>query len=742
MVGSAFRESQTSGMRASAHEEAAWYERAAEARYAMAAATEERVGAALAAMSVWGWRLLVDRRWPGTRRANIDMVAIGPGGVLVIDVKAWAEPSVVGDQLYRGQEPTDAVTTILRMTAAVEESTADLGLVPHEVVPVIVLAGRAEPATPLGRVWLVGESQVVPWAARRPARILPGRVEQLAGALDQALPPYDAPVPTAVPVPIPAPVRPRDLARPHHDPPNPPNPPNPPEAPADGSGQLQLVDIGEVEEALLAAARAAPAEEWMTFLHPAQTALVRRSWNGPARIRGPAGTGKTVVALHRAAYLATSRRGRILVTGFVRTLPAVLQGLYERLSPDTVDLVEFVGLHAWATRFLTGQQVRARVDLERVDRAWWQSWQEVGARSRLATLVDSPRYWRDEIDYVIKGRGLQEFPEYAGLERRGRKLQVHAELHRPLVWDLFVAYQRRLTAGGLIDFNDLLALAADEVRRQPPDPGYLAVIADEVSDLNLLGLNLLCALAGDQPDGLLLVGDGKQAIYPGGVRLTDAGIDVTGRAVVLRTNYRNSPQVLAAARALVPTVVTGDPDETGAAQSAMDDAAPDAEAQASGGRPGDPAPGGGDPAPDGSAQPPSGRPATWVRVSTVAEHDRALLRDLRAAAERYGGYGGLAVLCSTVREVRHYLRLLATHGIPSINLEFYAGRSIDPVKVGTYKRAKGLDFPTVFLPRVRRPTPAPADDPVAAERAELFARELHVAATRARDEIWIGLLGR
>ena len=724
MVGSAFRESQESGMRAAAHEAAARYERAAEARYRAAGITEERVGAALSAMSVWGWRLLVDRRWPGTRRANIDLVAVGPGGILVIDVKAWAEPSIVGGQLHRGQEPTDAVETILRMTAAVEESVAGLGLVPHEVVPVIVLAGRDDPAVALGRVQVVGESQVVPWAARRPPRIPDDRVEQLTTALDQALPAYDAPVPARVPALIPEPVLPR---RPE---------------PATAEGQLSLIDVGDVEEALFAAALAAPVEEWMTFLHPAQTALVRRSWNGPARIRGAAGTGKTVVALHRAAYLAASRKGRILVTGFVKTLPAVLEGLYERLSPDTVDLVEFIGLHAWATRFLAARHVRARVDLEQVDRAWWRAWQEVGAPSRLAALVDNPRYWRDEIDYVIKGRGLREFGEYAGLDRRGRKLQVHADLHRPVVWDLFVAYQQRLTSAGLIDFNDLLALASDEVRRQPLDPGYLAVIADEVSDLNLLGLNLLRALAGDRRDALLLVGDGKQAIYPGGVRLADAGIDVTGRAVVLRTNYRNSAEVLAAARALVPTVVTGDPDEVADPLPDVDDggstdpAAPDQPGVTAGGDENAGRP------PRSGAAPRGGRAATWIRVSTVAEHDRALLRDLRAAAGRYGGYGGLAVLCPTVREVRHYLRLLATHGIPSINLEFYAGRSMDPVKVGTYKRAKGLDFPAVFLPRVRPPAPAPADDPVAAERAELFARELHVAATRARDDLWIGRLDR
>jgi superfamily I DNA and RNA helicase len=83
----------------------------------------------------------------------------------------------------------------------------------------------------------------------------------------------------------------------------------------------------------------------MSFLHPDQARLVRRSFNGPARIRGAAGTGKTVVGLHRAAYLARTRPGKILVTTFVRTLPAVMKQLVERLAPDVADRIEFTGVH-------------------------------------------------------------------------------------------------------------------------------------------------------------------------------------------------------------------------------------------------------------------------------------------------------------------------------------------------------------------------------------------------------------
>lgn len=685
VVGSAYREARIRELRAAAHLRAARYEQAAAARYAVAARTEERVAALLGAMRDWGWRLLVDRRWPGTRAANIDMVAVGPGGVLVIDVKAWAEPSVRHGRLHRGDAPADdEVDTLLRMAGTVEEVVAGSGLVPQEVVPVVVLAGRREPAVRAGRVVVVGEHQAVLWAARQRAAIPADRVEQLAAVLAEALPPYDDPVPARVPLPRVEPVPPRRV---------------------EPAGQLELVDVGALEDALLESALAGEVEDWMTFLHPAQVALVRRHWSGPARVRGPAGTGKTVVALHRVAYLAATGPGPILVTAFVRTLPAVLAALYRRLSPETADRVEFAGLHRVATDLLARRNLPRRVRLRDVDRAWAYAWNRIGARSSLPALVPDPAYWREEIDTVIKGRGLGEFPEYAGVDRTGRRTRLQ-DGHKAAVWDLYADYQRRLHDAGLLDFNDLLAAALREVGREPVEPAYQGVVVDEVNDLNLLGLRLVRALAGPGAAGLLLVGDGRQAVYPGGARLRDAGIDVTGRAAVLRVNYRNTAEILATAGRLVPSVRSGDPDDTG----------------------------------DGDA-------ATTVRHGPVpvvvrrpdrAGLDAVLIRDLRETARRRSGYGGCAVLCRHLREVRRHQDLLTRAGLPVQLLEDYTGVGTDAVKLGTYKRAKGLDLPAVFLPGLR--APVPPDGPVAAERAERDDRELHVAMTRARDELWVGYL--
>lgn len=114
------------------------------------------------------------------------------------------------------------------------------------------------------------------------------------------------------------------------------------------------------------------------------------------------------------------------------------------------------------------------------------------------------------------------------MDRPGRRTRLRED-HRAAVWDLYADYQQRLIDRRLMDFNDLLAAACREVTRCPVDPPYQAVVVDEVNDLNLLGLRLVRALAGRDAEGLLLVGDGRQAVCPGGARLRDAGSDVTGR---------------------------------------------------------------------------------------------------------------------------------------------------------------------------------------------------------------------
>lgn len=277
-------------------------------RWQAAHRSERRIAAHLHAMGIWGWRMLPDRRWPGTRRANVDLILVGPGGVLVVDVKAWRAPRLRGDRLFNGDaDQAEEVQKLEDVTRLADEEVGLLGLAPVRVLPVMVIAGHDQVEVSIGRTRLLGERQLVPWVAGLPARLSDEQVSALVRALSERFPAYREEIPTQVSVVVPEPVLPRVT-------------PEPPD-------ELALFKVADLEDALLASAMSAPIEDWMTWLHPEQVRLVRQARNGPARLRGPAGTGKTVVGLHRAAYLAESRPGRILFTSFVRTLPPVYRGI-------------------------------------------------------------------------------------------------------------------------------------------------------------------------------------------------------------------------------------------------------------------------------------------------------------------------------------------------------------------------------------------------------------------------------
>ncbi|MEV0371730.1 UvrD-helicase domain-containing protein [Streptomyces sp. NPDC050636] len=678
-------------------------------RWEAASEGERRVAAQLLVLAERGWRLLVDRRWPGTRAANVDMLLIGPGGVFVIDVKNWrAAPETSGGELCAGGESRDEHRRkLLAVTKTAEGAVASLGLSPVAVQPVMAFAGR-QVDIELGRVRLLGEYEIGPVLLRERTRLSAPLVRAIAEHLERVFPEYEDPAAkqsapgrgaqtTRAPEPGPAGRAGQAAAR------NAPSRARPQEAEPDG-----LFDIDGLREAALDEARQAPIEQWMTFLHPDQVALVRRNWAGPARISGPAGTGKTVVGLHRAAHLARHTNGRVLYVTFANNLPRVQGTFLKTMAPAVADRIDFRSLHSWAQDFLKGRGVPVHLNKARAETAFSFAWKDVGRDSCLAEIEPSPHYWQEEINYVIKGRGIASFEEYAAVARRRRRTTLRRP-HRQAVWALYEAYESHRTERAVHDFNDILSLALEEATDAGDSP-YRAVVVDEVQDLTLVGVRLLHALVGDIPNGLLLVGDGQQAVYPGGFRLSDAGVDIRGdRGQVLRTNYRNSKEIVDAALAVV-----------------AEDSFEDIDGLRTPGRR------------DVDLTYHDGRVHRVVKP-TAAEHDQALLEALRALTPQERS--DAAVLCSSKRAIAGYQRLLTQAGIRVCLLEHYDGHAVEAVKLGSYRRAKGLEFKRVYLPRhdadvPMGPEPQPAE--TACERGELARSQLFVAMTRARDVLWLG----
>jgi superfamily I DNA/RNA helicase len=621
---------------------------------------------------------------------------VGPPGVLVLDSKNWKNPRIEHGRLWNGDCSEDEQVDRLRDQAdSVAVALGDLGLAPAAVLPYLVLAGRKQASVEIRGVEVVGERSVQAELVRLPQRLTPLDVSSLVAALDERCPPAAASQPE----------RSRRVVAPH-------GPAILPQRTKAAPEQIELAheDRG-IWDSVLETATREPIESWMTWLHPTQAQLTTRSYSGPARVRGPAGTGKTVVALHRARQLALRPAARILMTSFVGTLPDVHRALFERLAPAHAGSVEFLGIHKWAVRLLRQRNInvtlRTTTDARRV---FSETWMNVSRETALADSVLPEDYWWTEIETVIKGRGLTDVSDYLDLTRVGRRSPLREE-QRLAVWKIYEAYQSRLDATGLCDWPDVLQRALDSLAARPLERPYTSVIVDEVQDLTCIGLKLAHALVGDTPDGLFLVGDGQQSIYPGGFTLAESGVSVTGRATVLTRNYRNGSEILRTAL----DVVSGDQ---------FDDLESDPEPGAR--------------AVDVDRE---GGQVKRCIGSTPASQRAALVSDLQWTISTDTRAGDVALLVRSNAEAVAWTKYLDDAGIPSLLLANYDGRSSNAIKVGTYQRAKGLEFSCVFLPDHDRAVSAQREretDDDYRERAELQRRQLFVAMTRARDRLWLG----
>lgn len=658
--------------------------------YLVAAESERTLAQYLRELKQFGWRILEDREWPGSSRANIDFLAVGPPGVVVIDAKQWAEITVVDGTLYRGDaDVSDEIDRQDNLLDRLGDALADHGLVPSALLAVFAFTNHSMKAQPLGPVTLIGATELIRWLLAQPPRVPAEKLHEIADDLELSCPPKPPQSPQLV-----AKV------------------PNKHRRAKDVTLDEPLIDLRDIHGALNEAVLAKPIEDWMTFIHPDQNRLVRAQWNGPYRIRGPAGTGKTVVGLHRAVYLAQRSERRVLFTSYVKTLPRVQAALARRISPAAADNIEFASTHQLAYRVLEMNGVGIDINLDRTRALFNQAWADTGAAAHLSRIESRPEYWLEEIDYVIKGRGILDFDDYRELDRVGRKTVFPREA-REHMWNLYVRYCELMRDAGVCDFNDLLLNALDLFENERALASYAAVVVDEVQDLTLTALKFLKALAHNEQ--LLLIGDGQQSVYPGGFNLSEAGINISGRSSVLKVNYRNTVEILERA-----------------AREVANDRFGDLEGQLEyGGR-------------DVQIERHGNPPLTFLAASQT-HLEGALVEQIIKTRDFGVPLGDMAVLVAYVKEAQRYQRVLRAAGVPTVELTDYDGVTQDRVKIGTFKRGKGLDFKYVLMPGLHNSLPAqrPQEtDSAYAERMERFRRELFVGMTRARDGLWLGYLPR
>ena len=298
-----------------------------------------------------------------------------------------------------------------------------------------------------------------------------------------------------------------------------------------------------------------PWDRWTVFLHPAQRQLVDKVYNGPARVAGSAGTGKSIVALHRAVCLARKREdARILLTTFSEPLAAALRIKLRSLLGNEPRLGERVEVHSMSAA--ARRLYRANFGVAHPTIADRAALRELllEAAGAVAGHKFTDRFLMSEWEEVVDAWQLETWESYRDVPRLGRKTRL-PEAQRVLLWQIFAAFRGSLAAKGLASESEIFARLARRVEAEASSP-YDFVVVDEAQDVSIAQLRFLAALGKNRPDALFFAGDLGQRIFQQPFSWKAAGVDVRGRSTTLKINYRTSHQIRAQADKLLGASVS------------------------------------------------------------------------------------------------------------------------------------------------------------------------------------------
>jgi superfamily I DNA/RNA helicase len=452
-----------------------------------------------------------------------------------------------------------------------------------------------------------------------------------------------------------------------------------------------------------------PWDKWTIFLHPAQREWVEKNFNGPARVSGSAGTGKTIVALHRAAYLArTSPESRVLLTTFSAALANALHIRLRRLIGSEPRLGE-------------------RIDVEAMDAIGMRLYERAFGKAKLATDTDvaallagavsrhpghgfSVAFLRSEWHNVVDAWQLKSWEAYRDVQRLGRRTCL-SESRRKVLWRIFADVLAEMKAADKTTVAGMFGRVAEELckRQQPP---FDFAVVDEAQDISVAQLRFLAALAGSRPNGLFFAGDLGQRIFQQPFSWKSQGVDVRGRSRILHVNYRTSHQIRTQADRLLDAEVAdvdGNIETRVGTVSAFNGPAPEIRMF------------------DDSVSESAGTGA-WLAARG---------QDDVPASE-------IAVFVRSPDQLDRAKAAVASAGMTGQVLDERLRIEPDKVAISTMHLAKGLEFRAVavmacddeVIPLQER-IDAIADN---ADLEEVYNTERHllyVACTRARDRLWV-----
>ncbi len=317
-----------------------------------------------------------------------------------------------------------------------------------------------------------------------------------------------------------------------------------------------------VDDEALEAIMNAPLAQWRVFLHPTQRKLANKNFNGPARVLGGAGTGKTVLAMHRAKWLAENKildDERVLFTTFTKNLALdIEQNLKSLCSSDTLKKIEVTNLDAWVHNFLRGRSYGNTIVYNRSGDAKLAWEMALAAKDQSLDLPDS--FYESELEQVVLPQGISTLDEYRLAKRVGRG-GVLKRAVRDSIWPVFEEYRHQLSIRKLKEVDDAYRDAATLLREKPFGK-YSAIVIDETQDFGPQAIRLLRAMINTEENSLFFVGDGHQRIYSRNkAALSQCGVDIRGRARKLYINYRTTDEIRKLALSMLEGIEIDDLDE-------------------------------------------------------------------------------------------------------------------------------------------------------------------------------------
>ncbi|SIN93164.1 3'-5' exonuclease [Halodesulfovibrio marinisediminis] len=306
-------------------------------------------------------------------------------------------------------------------------------------------------------------------------------------------------------------------------------------------------------------------QDWMLFMHPTQEKVAHAEYEGPAKLSGVSGSGKTCVVVMRAIYLAKKNPSLpILIATLNKSLAQLINNLLNYACPDTeirakIHCSSFFSLCQKQLRKYDPKNEKLFDEVtwkthEHVDEVWREFYRcELNNNSADVLLplhktlnkqgINAEEYLRQEFDWVRSA--VADRNDYYKIKRKGRAIPF-VETQRAMILDGLAAWEEKMSEIGVIDPVGLAAELSKYASRI--QPLFSSILVDEVQDFGTLELSLLNRLVAPGKNDFFVAGDMAQHILPKHQSFKEAGINIPGgRSITFTKNYRNSREILKAA---------------------------------------------------------------------------------------------------------------------------------------------------------------------------------------------------